>query len=103
MGCGRISKKHFEAIESHCVQFDLISVCDTDASILSANFEESNLKTYLDLREMMENETGFGGFMHTEWVTAKQTELVAKYGVCVMAKNLWLPVGMMAFMWSSLR
>ena len=88
VGCGRISKKHFEAIESHCEQFDLISVCDTDASILSANFEESNLKTYLDLREMMENENLDLVVLCTpSGLHAKQTELVAKYGVCVMTEK----------------
>ena len=38
VGCGRISKKHFEAIESHCDEFDLVSVCDTDASIFICKF-----------------------------------------------------------------
>ena len=88
VGCGRISKKHFEAIESHCEQFDLISVCDTDANILSANFEESNPKTYLDLREMMENENLDLVVLCTpSGLHAKQTELVAKYGVCVMTEK----------------
>ena len=36
VGCGRISKKHFESIESHSDELHLVSVCDTDPNILSA-------------------------------------------------------------------
>ena len=29
-GCGIISTKHFESIESYAYQLELVSVCDTD-------------------------------------------------------------------------
>tara|TARA_B100000768_G_scaffold175995_1_gene188148 strand:+ start:277 stop:603 length:327 start_codon:yes stop_codon:yes gene_type:complete len=47
--CEKISKKHFEAIECHTDQFELVSVCDTDANILSENYQKYHLPTYLHL------------------------------------------------------
>ena len=78
VGCGRISKKHFEAIESHCEQFDLIAVCDTDAEYFICKIlKNPNLKTYLDLREMMENENLDLVVLCTpSGLHAKQTELL---------------------------
>ena len=53
VGCGRISEKHFESIESHTDQLELVSVCDTDPNIMSANRQKYHLPTYLRLDEMM--------------------------------------------------
>ena len=51
-GCGRISQKHFESIETHADQLDLVSVCDIDANVLSANNKKHHLPTYLNLKEV---------------------------------------------------
>jgi len=34
VGCGRISVKHFEAIQEHSNDLELVSVCDTDQEVL---------------------------------------------------------------------
>ena len=88
VGCGRISQKHFEAIDRHTDQFELISVCDTDPSILSENYEKYHLKTYRQLDEMLKNEDLDLVVLCTpSGLHAQQTELAAKYGVCVMTEK----------------
>ena len=88
VGCGRISQKHFEAIERHADQFELISVCDTDPSILSVNYEKHHLQTYLQLDEMLKNEDLDLVVLCTpSGLHAQQTELAAKYGVCVVTEK----------------
>tara|TARA_B100000787_G_C16108639_1_gene257049 strand:+ start:273 stop:635 length:363 start_codon:yes stop_codon:yes gene_type:complete len=52
VGCGRVSKKHFESIKSHADLLELVSVCDTDANILSENYQKYHLPTYLHLDEV---------------------------------------------------
>jgi len=34
LGCGRISPKHFEAIQQHSDNAELVAVCDTDNVVL---------------------------------------------------------------------
>ena len=37
VGCGRISKNHFESLEKHQDNMELISICDNQKTILSAH------------------------------------------------------------------
>jgi UDP-N-acetyl-2-amino-2-deoxyglucuronate dehydrogenase len=88
VGCGRISKKHFEAIESHADHLELISVCDKDSDILSANYQKYNLPTYLQLNEMMQNEDLDLVVLCTpSGLHAQQTEIIARYGVNVITEK----------------
>lgn len=36
VGCGRISKNHFEALAQHAEQAELVAVCDTDSAALAS-------------------------------------------------------------------
>jgi len=88
VGCGRISKKHFESIESHSGQLELVSVCDIDTNILSASYKKYHLPTYLHLDEMMKNEDLDLVVLCTpSGLHAQQTEIVAKYGVNVITEK----------------
>jgi UDP-N-acetyl-2-amino-2-deoxyglucuronate dehydrogenase len=88
VGCGRISKKHFESIESHADHLELVSVCDVDENILSANYRKYNLPTYLHLNEMMENEDLDLVVLCTpSGLHAQQTEIIAKHGVNVITEK----------------
>ena len=88
VGCGRISKKHFESIESHANHLELVSVCDTDASILSANYQKYHLPTYTLLDEMMKNEDLDLVVLCTpSGLHAQQTEIIAKHGVNVITEK----------------
>ncbi len=56
IGCGRISKKHFEAISLHSSKFELVAVCDNDNLKLSQLEIDGNLNKYISLDEMLKNE-----------------------------------------------
>jgi UDP-N-acetyl-2-amino-2-deoxyglucuronate dehydrogenase len=53
-GCGRISGKHFEAIETHADRLELVGVCDTNEGRLSAATGKSGAAGYTDLADMLE-------------------------------------------------
>jgi len=53
LGCGRISPKHFEAIQQHSDNIELAAVCDTDSTVLDDVTKRYNVKGYLSLEEML--------------------------------------------------
>ena len=52
LGCGRISKNHFDSIEKHKKDVELVSICDDDRSVLTNHEKKYNIKGYLDLVSM---------------------------------------------------
>ena len=56
VGCGRISKNHFVSLEKHKDNMELISICDTQQTILSVHEKKYNVKGYLDLDDMLKKE-----------------------------------------------
>ena len=88
VGCGRISKSHFEAIEARADELELVSVCDTDASVLAAHHEKYDVPIYLHLEEMMENEELDLVVLCTpSGLHARQSELAAKNGINVITEK----------------
>ena len=88
VGCGRISKNHFDSIEARADELDLVSVCDTDASVLAAHREKYDVPIYLHLKEMMENEELDLVVLCTpSGLHSNQAEVVAKHGVNVMTEK----------------
>ena len=56
IGCGRISKNHFDSIKAHSDLAELIAVCDTDPQALSKASEEHGVNAYGDLSDLLQNE-----------------------------------------------
>ena len=56
VGCGRISKNHFESIMKHANEFELIAVCDIDNLALEKAQKKYNVKGYDDIKEMLQDE-----------------------------------------------
>lgn len=56
VGCGRISKNHFGAIEAHRGDFDLVAVCDIDGEVLRSHQAQYKVPGYLYLEEMLQTE-----------------------------------------------
>jgi len=54
VGCGRISKNHFRAIEQHKNNFELVDICDVKPEHLRTIEKETNLKGYSDLDDLLE-------------------------------------------------
>ncbi len=53
VGCGRISKNHFEAIKKYPEYAELSAVCDTDPEALKRAVEQSNVEGYDELGKLL--------------------------------------------------
>jgi len=53
VGCGRIARNHFQAIERHAETCELTDVCDVDPAALSAAVEMTGAKGHADLTGML--------------------------------------------------
>ncbi|MFC7407841.1 Gfo/Idh/MocA family protein [Hydrogenophaga atypica] len=56
VGCGRISKNHFGAIEQHQQDFELAAVCDVDPIALDAHAQQHKVPAYSDMAAMLQTE-----------------------------------------------
>jgi UDP-N-acetyl-2-amino-2-deoxyglucuronate dehydrogenase len=56
IGCGRISKKHFDSIEKYPDDFKLVAVCDNNKQTLQQATEQYKVNGYHSLSEMLEKE-----------------------------------------------
>ena len=54
VGCGRISKNHFSAIEQHNQNMELVAICDTDPVVLE-NHSSLGVPGYLRLEQMLDS------------------------------------------------
>jgi UDP-N-acetyl-2-amino-2-deoxyglucuronate dehydrogenase len=88
VGCGRISKNHFDSIEQHAQDIDLVTVCDIDPSALKNSTGQHKVPGYIHMAEMLDKEqldivvlcTPSG--LHPE-----QAILAAKYKVHVLTEK----------------
>lgn len=88
VGCGRVSKNHFESIEKHKNNIELISICDTQKEILNKCKVKFNVKGYHDLEDMLQNENlDLVSLCTPSGLHANQTELCAKKGINVMTEK----------------
>ena len=88
VGCGRISKNHFKSIEKHQENIELVAVCDTNNEILLQHKEQYKVKGYLQLNEMLENESlDLVALCTPSGIHSKQTVIIASHGVNVMTEK----------------
>ncbi|MDH3842020.1 MAG: Gfo/Idh/MocA family oxidoreductase, partial [Chromatiales bacterium] len=57
VGCGRIAKNHFAAIEKHNSTCELVDVCDIEASALEAAVDATGAGGHRNLRRLLESTT----------------------------------------------
>lgn len=55
VGCGRISKNHFQAIEQHNDKLTLAAVCDIDTDVAQQASKQYSVECYTSLNHMLEN------------------------------------------------
>ena len=55
VGCGRIAKNHFQAIEQHSEKLCLRAVCDIDPIVAQQAGEEHGVESYTSLNEMLKD------------------------------------------------
>ena len=88
VGCGRISKNHFDSIEKYQNDIELISICDSQKEVLNKHEIKYKVKGYLDLNDMLKNENlDLVAICTPSGLHANQTELCAKTGVNVMTEK----------------
>jgi len=54
VGCGRIAKNHFAALDAHADRAELVAVCDIDQAALDAAVETTGAAPYRELGAMLE-------------------------------------------------
>ena len=88
VGCGRISKKHFESVEKHCENLELVAVCDTDPVVLRSHKKKYRVNGYLRLEEMLEREDQDLVVICTpSGVHPEQTVMAARSGLHVVTEK----------------
>ena len=53
VGCGRISRKHFEAIQSNASEVELVALCDIDPSALAPHVEREKVRGFASYAELL--------------------------------------------------
>lgn len=53
IGCGRISKNHFESIATHEKDMELSAICDTDSTILEAHATQYQVPAFKSFSELL--------------------------------------------------
>lgn len=54
VGCGRISKNHFDAFQAHSKDAELVAVCDTDPRALEMAAQSQKVEGYSDLNQLLD-------------------------------------------------
>jgi len=54
VGCGRISKSHFDALEAHKADAELVAVCDVDPKALAAAEQKTGARGYSSLETLLD-------------------------------------------------
>lgn len=88
IGCGRVSKNHFDSIEKHHNSIKLVSICDNQKKILNEYKKKFKVTGYIDLENMLNNEKlDLVSLCTPSGMHANQTKLCAKYGLNVMTEK----------------
>ena len=88
IGCGRISKNHFTAIENHANDLELVALCDTDSEKLEQFVSEYKVNGYARMVELLESQkVDVVALCTPSGIHAEQAMLAAKHGVHVMTEK----------------
>ncbi len=88
VGCGRISKNHFASIEKHEENLELVAICDNDPQVLKQHENQYNVKGYLRLERMLENEDiDLVAICTPSGIHPEQVIMAAKKGVHIMTEK----------------
>lgn len=88
VGCGRISKNHFDSIEKHSEHIELVAVCDVDSVALAQHSDKYKVPSYRQLEDMLQNEQLALVVLCTpSGIHSDQAVIVAQHGVHVMTEK----------------
>lgn len=88
VGCGRISKNHFDSIKQHADQAELVGICDIDAKALESAVVYTGAKPYANLDALLADTNADIVILTTpSGLHADQTVAIAQTGRHVMTEK----------------
>ena len=88
VGCGRISRNHFESIKKHGDRAELVDICDTNPTALAEAVKATGAKPYKSLTAMLESTNADVVILTTpSGIHSLQTVEVANKGLHVMTEK----------------
>lgn len=88
IGCGRISKNHFNSIKLHSDDLELCAVCDNDPVRLQEAMQEYGVPGYADLETLLSSiECDLVALCTPSGLHSSMTILAASHGVNVMTEK----------------
>lgn len=88
VGCGRISKNHFDSIKHHSEYAELVDICDIDPTALKNAVVETGAKPHDNLQSMLANTTADIVILTTpSGIHADQAVLCARAGKHVITEK----------------
>ncbi|MBK5940063.1 Gfo/Idh/MocA family protein [Halochromatium roseum] len=88
VGCGRIAKNHFSAIETHADDLELVAVCDTNPGVLKQHADRYQLPGFAHLPTLLSQEQpDLVALCTPSGLHAEQTITAARHGVHVMTEK----------------
>lgn len=88
IGCGRISKNHFDAIKIHADHLELAAVCESDATVLAEHTGRLGVPGYRQMDEMLKKEKlDLVALCTPSGIHSEQAILAARHGVHVVTEK----------------
>lgn len=88
VGCGRVSKKHFESIEVHKDDIELVAVCDSNKEISADMSAKYGVPGYVHLDDLLSNESlDLVALCTPSGLHSAQTIQIARHGIDVMTEK----------------
>jgi len=88
VGCGRIAKNHFGAIERHAGDLDLVAVCDLNPAVLKQHADTYGVPGYAHLPELLTTvQPDLVALCSPSGLHPEQTIVTARHGVHVMTEK----------------
>ncbi|MFT5697844.1 MAG: UDP-N-acetyl-2-amino-2-deoxyglucuronate dehydrogenase [Desulforhopalus sp.] len=88
VGCGRIAKNHFAAIEKHIENLELVGLCDSDSEVLKTMAERYDVPGFKHLEDMLkEVDIDLISICTPSGIHPMQTAMAAHYDVNVMTEK----------------
>jgi len=90
VGCGRIATKHFEAIQQHSNNLDLVAVCDINKDVLEKHAAEFCVNGYISMSEMLSSENldiDIVAICTPSGIHSEQVALAARHKIHVMTEK----------------
>ncbi len=88
VGCGRISKNHFLAVEKFAEDLELVAVCDIDPSTLKNHCDKYNVPGYTQIADLLSKEQiDLVALCTPSGLHSQHAILSAQYGVNVLSEK----------------